>query len=60
MTVDMIHDQYKDSTHVLNINFLIIFLYLSFRILPERFLAVLKRKINVRFDAVIGYKVNEQ
>lgn len=60
MTTDMIHDQYKDSTHVLNINFLIIFLYLSFRILPERFLAVLKRKINVRFDAVIGYKVNEQ
>ncbi|ELK33020.1 Estradiol 17-beta-dehydrogenase 11 [Myotis davidii] len=26
------------------------------RIFPERFLAVLKRKINVRFDAVIGYK----
>ncbi|XP_069869015.1 estradiol 17-beta-dehydrogenase 11 [Dipodomys merriami] len=26
------------------------------RILPERFLAILKQKINIRFDAVIGYK----
>ncbi|XP_062964551.1 estradiol 17-beta-dehydrogenase 11 [Cynocephalus volans] len=30
------------------------------RILPERFLVVLKRKINIRFDAVIGYKTKEQ
>lgn len=27
------------------------------RILPERFLVILKRKINIRFDAVVGYKV---
>lgn len=26
------------------------------KILPERFLALLKRKIDIRFDAVIGYK----
>ncbi|XP_075854853.1 estradiol 17-beta-dehydrogenase 11 [Microcebus murinus] len=32
------------------------FLMVLERILPERFLAVLKQKINVRFDAVIGYK----
>uniref|UniRef100_G3S8U9 Estradiol 17-beta-dehydrogenase 11 n=1 Tax=Gorilla gorilla gorilla TaxID=9595 RepID=G3S8U9_GORGO len=30
------------------------------RILPERFLAVLKRKISVKFDAVIGYKMKAQ
>ncbi|KAI5226081.1 estradiol 17-beta-dehydrogenase 11 [Manis pentadactyla] len=29
------------------------------RILPERFLTILKQKINVRFDAVIGYKTKE-
>nr|XP_004661659.1 estradiol 17-beta-dehydrogenase 11 [Jaculus jaculus] len=27
------------------------------RILPERFLSIVKQKINVKFDAVIGYKV---
>jgi hypothetical protein len=32
---------------------------LSSRILPERFLAILKQKINIKFDAVIGYKVKE-
>lgn len=32
------------------------FLTVLERILPERFLATLKRKINVKFDAVIGYK----
>lgn len=26
------------------------------RIFPERFMAILKRKINIRFDAIIGYK----
>ncbi|XP_003790149.1 estradiol 17-beta-dehydrogenase 11 [Otolemur garnettii] len=30
------------------------------RILPERFLEVLKRKVNVKFDAVIGYKRKQQ
>nr|XP_035952636.1 estradiol 17-beta-dehydrogenase 11-like isoform X2 [Halichoerus grypus] len=30
------------------------------KILPERFLVFLKRKINVNFDAVIGYKTKEQ
>ncbi|KAK2491981.1 hypothetical protein MC885_015135 [Smutsia gigantea] len=30
------------------------------RILPERFLTILKQKINVRFDAVIGYKTKGQ
>uniref|UniRef100_A0A8C9D2I8 Estradiol 17-beta-dehydrogenase 11 n=2 Tax=Panthera TaxID=9688 RepID=A0A8C9D2I8_PANLE len=30
------------------------------RILPERFLAFLKRKIDIRFDAVIGYKTKGQ
>lgn len=46
--------------NALNINFLIIFMYLFFRILPERFLAFLKRKIDIRFDAVIGYKTKGQ
>jgi len=32
-------------------------MYLSFRVLPERFQAILKRKIDIRFDAVIGYKM---
>ncbi|KAM5272440.1 estradiol 17-beta-dehydrogenase 11 [Ctenodactylus gundi] len=27
------------------------------RILPERFLAILKHRINIKFDAVVGYKV---
>ncbi|OBS57854.1 hypothetical protein A6R68_11017 [Neotoma lepida] len=26
------------------------------RMLPERFLAILKHRINIKFDAVIGYK----
>ncbi|XP_025778163.1 estradiol 17-beta-dehydrogenase 11 isoform X2 [Puma concolor] len=30
------------------------------RILPERFLAFLKRKIDIRFDAVVGYKTKGQ
>ncbi|XP_016068602.1 PREDICTED: estradiol 17-beta-dehydrogenase 11 [Miniopterus natalensis] len=30
------------------------------RMLPDRFLTLLKRKINVRFDAVIGYKSKGQ
>ncbi|XP_006867833.1 PREDICTED: estradiol 17-beta-dehydrogenase 11 [Chrysochloris asiatica] len=30
------------------------------RIFPERFLRLLRRKINVKFDAVVGYKVKEQ
>ncbi|XP_003414237.1 estradiol 17-beta-dehydrogenase 11 [Loxodonta africana] len=30
------------------------------KIFPERFLAILKRKINVKFDADIGYKVKKQ
>lgn len=30
------------------------------RVFPERFLAVLKKRINVKFDAVIGYKVKGQ
>ncbi|XP_055967501.1 estradiol 17-beta-dehydrogenase 11 [Sorex fumeus] len=30
------------------------------KLLPERFLSTLKRKLNVRFDAVIGYKPKEQ
>lgn len=30
------------------------------KIFPERFLAFLKRKINISFDAVIGYKTKEQ
>ncbi|XP_010964495.2 estradiol 17-beta-dehydrogenase 11 [Camelus dromedarius] len=28
--------------------------------LPERFLAILRRKINIRFDAVVGYKIKKQ
>lgn len=36
------------------------FLTVVEKILPERFLAFLKRKINVRFDAVIGYKTKGQ
>ncbi|XP_050646452.1 estradiol 17-beta-dehydrogenase 11 isoform X2 [Macaca thibetana thibetana] len=36
------------------------FLTILERILPERFLAVLKRKINIKFDAVIGYKMKAQ
>ncbi|XP_012502670.1 PREDICTED: estradiol 17-beta-dehydrogenase 11 [Propithecus coquereli] len=36
------------------------FLMVLERVLPERFLAVLKQKINVRFDAVIGYKSKGQ
>ncbi|XP_004756175.1 estradiol 17-beta-dehydrogenase 11 [Mustela nigripes] len=36
------------------------FLTVVEKILPERFLAYLKRKINVRFDAVIGYKTKGQ
>lgn len=59
--MDMKYDIYKYSqryfTNALNINFLIIFMYLSFRVLPERFKAILKRKIDIRFDAVIGYKM---
>ncbi|XP_020042446.1 estradiol 17-beta-dehydrogenase 11 [Castor canadensis] len=35
------------------------FLMMLERILPERFLAILKQKINIKFDAVIGYKVKE-
>ncbi|EHH53822.1 estradiol 17-beta-dehydrogenase 11 [Macaca nemestrina] len=38
----------------------IAFLTILERILPERFLAVLKRKINIKFDAVIGYKMKAQ
>ncbi|XP_011807198.1 PREDICTED: estradiol 17-beta-dehydrogenase 11 [Colobus angolensis palliatus] len=38
----------------------IAFLTILERILPERFLAVLKRKINIKFDAVIGYKMKPQ
>ncbi|XP_011846157.1 PREDICTED: estradiol 17-beta-dehydrogenase 11 [Mandrillus leucophaeus] len=38
----------------------IAFLTILERILPERFLAVLKRKINIKFDAVIGYKMRAQ
>ena len=62
----MIHDRHKYFkriyfTSAFNINFLIIFMYLFFfRILPERFLAFLKRKIDIRFDAVIGYKTKGQ
>uniref|UniRef100_A0A7N5P3I1 Estradiol 17-beta-dehydrogenase 11 n=1 Tax=Ailuropoda melanoleuca TaxID=9646 RepID=A0A7N5P3I1_AILME len=36
------------------------FLTVMEKILPERFLAFLKRKINIRFDAVIGYKTKGQ
>lgn len=36
------------------------FLIVAEKILPERFLAFLKRKINVKFDAVIGYKTKGQ
>ncbi|XP_022370858.1 estradiol 17-beta-dehydrogenase 11 isoform X1 [Enhydra lutris kenyoni] len=36
------------------------FLTVVEKILPERFLAFLKRKVNVRFDAVIGYKTKGQ
>ncbi|XP_004681479.1 PREDICTED: estradiol 17-beta-dehydrogenase 11 [Condylura cristata] len=36
------------------------FLTVVERIFPERFLTLLKRKINVKFDAVIGYKEKEQ
>ncbi|XP_047573891.1 estradiol 17-beta-dehydrogenase 11 [Lutra lutra] len=36
------------------------FLTVVEKILPERFLAFLKRKINIRFDAVIGYKTKGQ
>ncbi|XP_076999012.1 estradiol 17-beta-dehydrogenase 11 [Tamandua tetradactyla] len=36
------------------------FLILMERILPERFLAILKQKINIKFDAVIGYKAKEK
>ncbi|XP_032717854.1 estradiol 17-beta-dehydrogenase 11 [Lontra canadensis] len=36
------------------------FLAVVEKILPERFLAFLKRKINIRFDAVIGYKTKGQ
>lgn len=32
------------------------FLTLLERIFPERFLAILKRKMDIKFDAVIGYK----
>uniref|UniRef100_A0A5F9CU85 Estradiol 17-beta-dehydrogenase 11 n=1 Tax=Oryctolagus cuniculus TaxID=9986 RepID=A0A5F9CU85_RABIT len=35
------------------------FLMILERILPERFLALVKRKLNVKFDAVIGYKKKE-
>ncbi|XP_037686151.1 estradiol 17-beta-dehydrogenase 11 [Choloepus didactylus] len=35
------------------------FFTLMERILPERFLAILKRKVNIKFDAVIGYKTKE-
>ncbi|XP_004463992.1 estradiol 17-beta-dehydrogenase 11 [Dasypus novemcinctus] len=35
-------------------------LILMEKMLPERFLAVLKRKINIKFDAVIEYKTKEQ
>uniref|UniRef100_A0A2K5PGU9 Estradiol 17-beta-dehydrogenase 11 n=1 Tax=Cebus imitator TaxID=2715852 RepID=A0A2K5PGU9_CEBIM len=35
----------------------IAFLTILERIFPDRFLVALKRKINVRFDAVIGYKM---
>uniref|UniRef100_A0A2K6UY01 Estradiol 17-beta-dehydrogenase 11 n=1 Tax=Saimiri boliviensis boliviensis TaxID=39432 RepID=A0A2K6UY01_SAIBB len=35
----------------------IAFLTILERILPDRFLVTLKQKINVRFDAVIGYKM---
>lgn len=59
--MDMMHDKHKYFKrrylkNALDINFLIIFIYLSFRMFPERFLSVLKRKIDVKFDAVIGYK----
>ncbi|XP_066240639.1 estradiol 17-beta-dehydrogenase 11-like [Saccopteryx leptura] len=30
------------------------------RILPERFMTILKRKIDIKFDAVIGYKSKKQ
>ncbi|DAA28472.1 estradiol 17-beta-dehydrogenase 11 isoform X1 [Bos indicus x Bos taurus] len=33
------------------------FLSLMEKVLPERFQAILKRKIDIRFDAVIGYKM---
>lgn len=33
------------------------FLVVLERILPERFLKILKRSINIKFDAVVGYKV---
>uniref|UniRef100_A0A8C8ZT70 Estradiol 17-beta-dehydrogenase 11 n=1 Tax=Prolemur simus TaxID=1328070 RepID=A0A8C8ZT70_PROSS len=36
------------------------FLMVLEKMLPERFLEVLKQKVNVRFDAVIGYKSNGQ
>ncbi|XP_008704402.1 estradiol 17-beta-dehydrogenase 11 [Ursus americanus] len=36
------------------------FLTVVEKILPERFLAFLKRKIDIRFDAVIGYKTKGQ
>ncbi|XP_030879585.1 estradiol 17-beta-dehydrogenase 11 isoform X2 [Leptonychotes weddellii] len=36
------------------------FLTVVEKILPERFLVFLKRKINVRFDAVTGYKTKEK
>lgn len=36
------------------------FLTVLERILPEHFMVFLKRKINVKFDAVVGYKNKEQ
>uniref|UniRef100_A0A8C9A2D6 Estradiol 17-beta-dehydrogenase 11 n=1 Tax=Prolemur simus TaxID=1328070 RepID=A0A8C9A2D6_PROSS len=35
------------------------FLMVLEKMLPERFLEVLKQKVNVRFDAVIGYKTDD-
>lgn len=38
---------------------LIAFMSFSSRLLPEHFLAIVKRKLDIRFDAVIGYKPKE-
>uniref|UniRef100_A0A8D2D1P3 Estradiol 17-beta-dehydrogenase 11 n=1 Tax=Sciurus vulgaris TaxID=55149 RepID=A0A8D2D1P3_SCIVU len=35
-------------------------LYVFDRLLPQRYWEILKRKINVKFDAVVGYKAKEQ
>ncbi|XP_053458759.1 estradiol 17-beta-dehydrogenase 11 [Nycticebus coucang] len=58
--VERLMDGILTNQKMIFVPYSIAFFTLLERILPERFLEVLKQKINVKFDAVVGYKSKQQ